>query len=313
MKHFLRIAALLALIAFPSLAEAANRFAVCTTTCTWDGASTAMWSTTTGGATGASVPGTADAVILDAATCVGGTTCTITVAASIGGTSTIQSITMGACTASTAGCILDFSANNPSITLSSQFSITGAGTRALKLGSGTFTLSAGSGAVLDCTTCTSAALTLTAGTATILVNGGVSNSRSIILGTSLSWPTITVSNTGSNGWYTDINATTGTTIANLNLTAPVMVRFASSIIYTITNAFTWAGTAFNNAILIQSNVNVTPTIAAASGSTINWGAIAGITFSGTTVNATNSFDLKGNSGVTITGPSSGGGGHIIGG
>jgi hypothetical protein len=39
-----------------------------------------------------------------------------------------------------------------------------------------------------------------------------------------------------------------------------------------------------------------------------------MTFSGgATFNATNSFDLKGNSGITITGPSGSGGGRIIGG
>src|SRR5262245_672467 len=119
----------LALLAGQALA--ANRFAVCTTTCTWDGASTAMWSTTSGGGTGASVPGSGDAVILDAATCVGGTTCTITVNTN----PTIQSLTMGACTASTTGCILDFSVNNNSPTLSvvPSLSVTGTGTRNLKM------------------------------------------------------------------------------------------------------------------------------------------------------------------------------------
>src|SRR5258708_36798458 len=91
----------LLLCLFTTVASAANRFAVCTTTCTWDGASTAMWSTSSGGATGASVPGASDPVIFDGSTCVGGTTCTTTVNTN----PTIASLTMGSCTASTTGCI----------------------------------------------------------------------------------------------------------------------------------------------------------------------------------------------------------------
>ncbi len=38
---------------FFSPAEAANRFATCAATCTWDGSNTTMWGTTTGGTTAA--------------------------------------------------------------------------------------------------------------------------------------------------------------------------------------------------------------------------------------------------------------------
>src|SRR6266576_3994950 len=114
-------------------ADAANRFAVCTTTCTWDGASTAMWSTTSGGATGASVPGSADAVVIDNASCIGGTTCTITVNTNFN----VLSLSITGCNASTTGCILDFSVNNNTVTIQTGFSITGTTNGSMKLGSAT--------------------------------------------------------------------------------------------------------------------------------------------------------------------------------
>ncbi len=156
--------------------DAANRFAVCVTTCTWDASSTTMWSTTSGGATGASVPGTSDSVVFDAATCVGGVTCTTTVNTNF----TIQTLTMGACTASTTGCILDFSINNNSPTFNtSGVNISGTGTRTLKMGSGTFSITGTSG-VWNAITVTN--LTLTQGTSNISFSGNTNNPRQFIGG-----------------------------------------------------------------------------------------------------------------------------------
>src|SRR6185369_2856541 len=119
-------------------AEAANRFLTCAVTCTITAADTTIWGTTSGG-TGASVPGSSDAVILDAATCVGGVTCTATMGA--GYNPTWQSITMGACTASTTGCIFDWSANNNNVTLSAATGLNNnnTGTRTLNMGAGNWT------------------------------------------------------------------------------------------------------------------------------------------------------------------------------
>jgi hypothetical protein len=141
-------------------ASAANRFGICPTTCTWDASSTAMWSASSGGATGASVPGSADSVTFDAATCTGGTTCTITVNTDFN----VFAITMGACTASTTGCILDFSANNNSPTLTT-FNASGAGVRTIKMGSGTWTVS-GTGILWFIPTNTN--LTFTPGTSNLV-------------------------------------------------------------------------------------------------------------------------------------------------
>jgi hypothetical protein len=307
LKLSILLAALACLIA-SSAADAANRFAVCTTTCTWDGASTAIWSTSTGGATGASVPGAADAVILDAATCVGGTTCTITVNTNF----SITTLTMGACTASTSGCVLDFSANNNSPSLTG-FSGTGTGTRTLNMGSGTWTITnTGAVAPWDMTTITN--LTFSGASATITIAGTPALSRTFSAAT-LTYGTINVG-AGANGIGL-IFGIGNPTMGTLNITAPNMVLFGGGLTYTITNAFNFAGTAFNNAIYLASSNNATSsTISTASGSpTMAWAVLARMTFTGgATFTATNSFDLKGNTGIAITGPSGGTcPGHIIGG
>src|SRR5216684_6823753 len=123
---------------------------------TWDNATTTNWSLSTGGAGGAAVPAAADTVTFDASSGAG----TCTVAATINGSNTIVSLTCGAM-----GMTLDFSVNNPSVTMVTM-SISGAGTRTVKLGSGTFTLTSNNTSnMFDASTITG--LTLTAGTSTI--------------------------------------------------------------------------------------------------------------------------------------------------
>lgn len=286
-------------------ADAANRFAVCTTTCTWDGASTAMWSTTTGGATGASVPGSSDAVILDGATCVGGTTCTITVNTTVN----VVSINMDACTASTTGCVLDFSVNNNTATMAT-FSSNGSGTRALKMGNNLWSMTTPSGipwAVFGSN------MTLTPNGSTLKITGTTVNNRTVTLAgalTTVSYNNITLdSDTG--GFVTTIAAgNSGTTVGSVTLNTPLSVEFLNQ--WTITTAIAWAGTAFNNVLGIKGG----GTLTVAAGSTINWATLRSLTFGGSAVNATNSFNLQNNNmnGGSISGPSSGGGGgHIIGG
>lgn len=272
---------------------------------TWDSTTTTHWSATTGGAGGASAPVTGDSVTLDGASGGG----TVTVDTTINGLSLAQ-ITMGAFTGT-----LDFSVNNPNLTLTTAFSVTGTGVRTLNLGSGTFTLTGGN-AVWDATTTTN--LTLSAGSSTLLINGALSATaaRQVQLGsTSLTYGTITIAQSGTVGQQTQLLATANQTIGHLNFTPPIDIVLSSGITYTISNAFTWAGTAFNSAIAVRSASTVTPVISAASGSTINWGVLEHLTFSGTAVNATNSIDLQGNNmnGGSITGPSGTSGSHMIGG
>lgn len=300
-----KILLLLALLLAPISADAASRFAVCAVTCTWDGASTAMWSATSGGATGASVPGSADTVTLDAATCVGGVTCTITVNTTV----TVLSITMGACTAATTGCIIDFSANNNNVTLSATtaFSGTGTGTRTLNLGNGTWTLSASSAVTItpwNCATVTN--MTLNANSSTIVFSGTGIGTRAFS-GGGLTYSTF---NIGANSSGGAVLIQGSNTFANLGVTAPLSIALTASTTQTITNAFTWTGSSVSPLSIIGGGAS--STISVASGTpTITWAGIRSSTFTGgATFAATNSLDLQLNSGITITPPSGGGGGAI---
>lgn len=307
MKRFLL--GLICLLYLSVYAEAASRFAVCTTACTWDGSSTLMWSATSGGATGASVPGSSDTVTLDASTCVGGVTCTITVNTTV----TVQSITMGACTASTTGCVLDFSANNNNVTLTANtgFSGTGTGTRTVNLGGGLWTLSATANATIwNMTTTTN--LTFNANGSTISLTGNAASSTSRgFTGGSLTYNNLSVGAASSGG----IVAITGAnTFADIAMTGPTQLSLPGGTTTTVTS-LSITGASGSPCFLTSNSFSQNATLSDASGTdTLTWAGIRGITFQGgATFAATSSFDLGGNSGITITAPTTGGGGVIIGG
>ena len=290
----------------PSLANSAALFAVCTTACTWDNTSTTMWSTLSGGATGAGPPTSADTVTLDAATCVGGTTCTITPFA---GTISASTITMSACTASTTGCILDASANNTNFTLSgaNAFTSTGSGTRTLNMGNGTWTLS---NAAANWNVASATNFTLNANSSTIAFTG--TGIKQFNAGTSRTYNIVTINGGASS--FVGVNATTALTIGTLTITPPQRMTFSSGVTNTITTFTDITGTSSQQVSIINSNqLFAGYTISSANNFTCTWCAILGGTFSGGgTFTAPNSFNLGGNSGITITAPS-GGGGRIIGG
>ncbi len=298
---------LLILALFTISAEAANRFAVCTTTCTWDGASTAMWSTTTGGATGASVPGAADDTIFDGATCVGGTTCTITVNTN----PTINSITMGNCTASTTGCILDFSAHNNNINMI-FFQASGSGVRTLKMGNGTWTIT-GSGTWWNIATATNFTFNANSSNLVFQINANASATFTSVSGPVYNIVTINA-NTSSATAGTFIFAQNSITIGTLNILPPVIVQFPSSPNgLTITNAINWAGTP-TKSIRLESNGGNQGIINLASGSVITYANLFNMSNTGVAMTATNSFNNgRVGTGFTVTGPSGGGGACILGG
>lgn len=305
MERYLYALLIIFLCWLPSEAMAANRFAVCTTTCTWDGASTAMWSATTGGATGASVPGSADAVILDAATCVGGTTCTVTVNTTVN----VLSITNGACTASTTGCILDFSVNNNNVT-ATLVSGTGIGTRNLKMGNGTWTITGTSGTVWNFVNGTGQ--TFTANSSVLVFSASTVSTRTFS-STSLTYATLSITANSTGGSF--VFSGTGNVITTSTITGPVRVEFPGSQNITITNPFTWTGTS-GNEVSVSTTTDVNQaTITTVSGTAVcTWCAVREMTFTGgATFIATNSFDLGRNSGITITAPAGGAGGCILGG
>lgn len=264
---------------------------------TWNNSNTTMWSTTSGVAIPAGPPAAADLVVFDGASGGG----TVTVAATINGSNTIAGLTMGAFTGT-----LDFATNNPNLT-TIFVSLTGTGTRTLNMGSGTWTLNNSAAQDMwDATTTTN--LTFNKNTSTILANFTFpTNFRA----GGLSYNIITVGASPSNG--SALTFIGNSTFATFNITAPSYVRFNFSTITTITNAFTWIGGSGNNIINIGTAVTGTPaTITTGSGTTntATWAAFNGITFTpvgGSTLTATNSFDLRGNSGTgfTISGPNSG--------
>ena len=293
-----------------SSAEAANRFLTCSVTCTITASDTTIWGTTTGG-TGASVPGSSDAVILDGATCVGGVTCTATMGA--GYNPTWQSITMGACTASTTGCIFDWSVNNNSVTLTSNaaFSGTGTGTRTLKMGSGTWTLNSTANSNLWNMTATTN-LTLNAGSSTVLINGVSASNPRTFIGGGLTYSTLQITATGS-GF---VHITGANTFSNLTATAPVALQLAAPATTQTVTTLALNGTSANQVYLFTDTPDSVATLSVASNApTMTWVGLRDITGTGgATFAATNSFDLGHNTGITITVPSTtGGGGRIIGG
>ena len=152
----------------------ANRYWV-NGTGTWDNVDTTHRSATSNGAGGQSVPGVSDAVILDASSCAGGESITVNTNFSV------VSVTMGAFTGT-----LDFSVNNNSPTMGT-FSNSGAGTRTLKLGSGTFYITnTGANTVVNFQTTTG--LTFDAGTSTIDLSGNATVSIRTIVGGGDSFP-----------------------------------------------------------------------------------------------------------------------------
>lgn len=296
--------ALLALACWASdVAQAANRFLTCNTTCTITAADTSIWGTTSGG-TGASVPTTTDDVILDANTCVGGTTCTATFGS--GYNPTWLSFTMTACTASTSGCIVDANTNGNTITL------TGANPMA-NAGSGTRTISGGTWVLSSNTANWSTSATATISNApnvSFTSTGGTTARR--FTGGGKTWGTISL--TGNANTQTQFNDSS--TFSALTISAPNRLYLPTSVTLTVTTLTNVAGSSTNQVFFMTSNgLNGISTISSANNWICDWCGFYGMTMSGGgTFSATNSFNGGNNTGVTITAPSGGGGGgRIIGG
>ena len=304
-KRFL-ICLLFLLISFS--VEAANRFATCVSTCTWDASDTTMWGAASGG-TGASVPGSGDAVILDNLTCVGGVTCTITVNTTVN----VQSITMGTCTASTTGCILNFAANDNNVTLIT-FSNSGTGTRTLNMGDGTWTITTPSGTPWDQNTITNLTFASNASTLVIAPSATRSAQAIVSLGASLTYNAITINDPvlASTVERAPLLFTSATnTITTFSIINAYSIKFAGSTT-TITNGFSYSGGVTTALLITSGDNNSQATLSVGGTVTFSWAAFQNIIKAGAgSISATNSFDLGGNANITITNPA--GGGRIIGG
>lgn len=303
MYRLLKTLILLTAVLFVSnIAEAANRFAVCTTTCTWDNTSTAMWSTTSGGATGASAPTSLDVAILDAATCVGGTTCTITTFA---GTISLNGLNMSAFTAGGAGAILDASVNNTNFAISGGggFDNSGSGTRTLNMGNGTWTLT--NNAAWN----QSSSGTLNAGTSTIAYTS--TSNGLFFIGGGKTYATLSLGALTGTGGHTLFN---NNTFATFTVAAPNRVNLGNGNSLTATTITNVSGTSSNQVLFLGNYGSGTSSVVSANNWTCDWCGFTYVAFSGGgTFTANNSANYGGNSGITINVPSGGGGGRIIGG
>lgn len=300
----LRVVFLLFALLWVTQADSAARFAVCTTTCTWDNSSTAMWSATSGGATGQSAPTSADTVTLDAATCVGGVTCTITVNANL----SINAFTMGACTASTSGCVIDFSANNNSITITDTFNNSGTGTRTLNMGNGAWVVnSSNANAWLQGTV---TGLTFNANSSTLTINGSASAARAF-QGGGKAYNSVTFNLTNATG---SLSITGANSFVSLTLNGPQYYSWPNSTTQTITTLIVNSSSSSNIIGMFSNSLGTSSTLAVTNASSFSWAALRDMTFTTGTIAATSSFNLGNNTGITITAPATGGGGgRIIGG
>lgn len=262
---------------------------------TWDASDTTHWASSSNGAGGQTVPVAGDTVALDASS--GGGTVTVNHA-----TLNVSSITMGAFTGT-----LDFATNDNNITLTQFFSISGTGTRTLNMGDGTWTISSGGQtAPWDATTVTN--LTLNRNSSTILFSATSSTVTRTFASGGMTYNIVSVAAT-TTGFPFVISG--GPTIATLSFTTtPVNLRFTVGTTTTITNAFTWTGTSGSVFSVSQIGTGGVATVVATGGGTMDYAAIYCMTFTTGTVTATNSYDLKSNTGITIT-PPSGAVGHII--
>lgn len=268
----------------------------------WDSTNTNNWVTTTGGTNyGQTVPVSADDVFFDANS--GGNTVTVTVNTN----PTINSMTMGNFDGT-----LDFSANNNSPTMTA-FTPSGTHTRTLNMGNGTWTInSSGSTASTPWDNTTVTGFTLNANSSTLVINNSGTGSRTFAGGAK----TYNILSLGASSGVFQISG--GNTFAQFLVAAPQQLLFpGANTIQTITTAPTWTGTAATPILVNNTSPTAGATITVTSGTmTVTWGAIWRMTFNGgATFTGTNSLDMGGNTGMTITPPQAtgSGGGSLIGG
>jgi hypothetical protein len=260
----------------------------------WDAATTTHWAATSGGAGGQSVPGSSDTVTFDASS--GGGTVTRSVDV------TVQSITCGAFTGT-----LDFSVHNKNATLTATtpWNSSGSGARTIKLGSGTYSLTSTSttgGVVNRWNNNTVTNETFDGGTARIVLAAPV-NGTVVFIGGGKTYDTVEFS-AGAGGW---LKLQDNNTIGTLVLNGPSIVQLNNGDTQTLTT-LTVNSSASGLVELHSPEDNLKATISKASGSvSIAWCSLFGMTFSGgATFSAANSFDMGGNTGITITPPAAGG-------
>lgn len=196
-----------------------------------------------------------------------------------------------------------FDANGFNVTIANQFDGSGSSTRTLTMGSGLWTVGRWD--------TNSTGLTFNKNTANIAWNKNFTTNSAFFNGGGLTFNDITIT---SHDAYAPYTFTTAATFAHITLTAPLTLQVTDGVTITVQNAFNWAGTSFATGgfrISTDAITGITKgNISVASGApTMSYAIIYGMNFTGgATFTATNSIDFGNNSGITITAPSSGGGG-----
>lgn len=260
---------------------------------TWDLATATHWASASGGTGGFGVPSSfPDNVTIDGNS--GGGTITV---ASTTGLITFNTMTYNSSTT------LSFSANNNNVNCDNVSVNGGSGT--FNMGSGTWN-HFGSFGGLNFT----AGPTIVASNVTwAFVSAAPSNIRTLgLAGATVG--TVTAVATPTKFARLEID---GGTVNTLTVTGANNLYFGANL--TVATAFNMQGQGSSAAVCLFT-LDANPRTLTLSGtSSMNWCASGGVTYTGSPI-ANNSFDMGGNSGITINGPSgstgSGGGGGFFG-
>lgn len=243
-------------------ANAASRFLICNVTCTITPSDTSIWSATSGGGTGASVPGSSDTVTMNASSCVGGVPCTVTL--NWGGTWTVQSITAGAFTNGT----FDNSVNNNDITVTANgtsLNFNGSSVRTYNLGTATYTISGTSGGF----SIAANNLTLNASSATLNITG--TGDRNVLIGSGVNWAGSINISAGTSITYNAGGSPDNSVGALYIAPQTVIIPFGTRLISVA--PLNWIGTPSNPYNFRSTANNLQGQILVASGSVINWASL----------------------------------------
>ncbi len=268
---------------------------------TWNATNIGNWGTASGTGSGASIPGTTDTATFDASSGGG----IVTIAASIGGTNTIQTLAWGAFTGT-----IDADTNNPSITLTNTagFSGSGTGTRVFNGDGSTWTMPITTASASYFTMSVTTNCTCDFDGTTIIMNGSNAFTRGFV-GGGLSYGTLTI---GANAGAGSVNISGSNTFGTLNFTGPGELAIASGSTQTITNAVAWttaSGIPLVAAVTPGTLATIALTAAGTAGSNLHPFGFRDMTFS-TSALAAIGYDLGNNAGtITITAPATGGGAH----
>jgi hypothetical protein len=262
----------------------------------WTASNTASWaasSTATCGSGGSSAPGTADTATFDANSLLG------TVALD----STMNNATIAALTLGAYNGGLNFNGQNLNISsVGNGLLANSTGSPVITLGSGTLTLN---GSTPWDMTNANGSSTFNSGTIVINASGFTGNSASFA-GAGKTYGTVKF-NSRTNATE---NAITGSnSFGTLIFNGPGRYTLTSATTNTITGALTITGASNGLVELSGSSTNSTSVATlAVTGATLSasWGAFKQITVTGGPLLPTSSFDLGGNTGITVSAPSSGG-------